>query len=147
MAEVLVFHLAGQRFALASTVVREVVRAVAVVPLPNAPPIVEGVIDYRGTIVPVLDIRARFALPAAPLDVHQHFIVADAQRRVAIRTDRVAQVLPIDATQTHKIEDAAPYITGVVQLDDGLVLIHDLATFLSADEVTTLDHAIAEAEG
>jgi purine-binding chemotaxis protein CheW len=142
MADLLVFHLSGQRYALASATVREIVRAVAIVPLPQAPPIVEGVVDYRGTVVPVLDIRARFRLPPASLDIHQHFIIADAQRTVAIRADRVAQVLTIDPYEEQSIEDGAPYVSGVVQLADGLVLIHDLNTFLSAEEVTIVAAAI-----
>ena len=142
MADLLVFHLGGQRYALATTAVQEVVCAVAVVPLPKAPSIVEGVIDYRGQIVPGLDIRERFGLPSALLDVHNHFIVAQAHRVVALRVDRVAQVLPIGANDAEAIESGTPYITGAVRLADGLVLIHDLATFLSAAEQTSIDEAL-----
>lgn len=145
MADLLVFQLGGSRYGLDSETVKEVVRAVAVVPLPQAPAIVEGVIDYRGTVVPVLDIRARFGHPPNPLDLHQHFIIARSHRTVAIRADRVTQVATISPVEEQKIEDGAPYVSGVVQLADGLVLIHDLDTFLTADEVTTIDNAIEEA--
>ena len=145
MADLLVFQLGGRRYGLASAAVREVVRAVAVVPLPRAPAIVEGVIDYRGTAVPVLDIRSRFGLPPAPLDVLQHFILAEARRVVAIRADRVTQVVTVSPLEEQSIEEGAPYVSGVVLLADGLVLIHDLNTFLSADEETTIATAIEEA--
>lgn len=146
MADLVVFHLGGLRYGLTSTAVREVVRAVAVLPLPKAPPIVEGIIDYRGAVVPVLDIRARFGLPGTPLDPHQHFIVATAaERTVALRVDRVAQIVAIDANGVESIESSTPYVAGVIRLPDGLVLIHDLGTFLDSDESVALDAAIAEA--
>lgn len=142
--DLLVFHLGAVRYAVASAAVREVVRAVAVVPLPRAPAIVEGVIDYRGTVTPVLDIRSRFGLPPAPPDIHQHFILAEAHRLVALRVDRVTDVIQLEASGAEAIDDGAPYVTGVVKLADGLVLIHDLATFLSTDEECVLDHALDE---
>jgi purine-binding chemotaxis protein CheW len=58
--ELLIFEIGASRFGLPSADVREVLRAVTIVPLPGAPPIVEGLINVRGRIVPVLDIRRRF---------------------------------------------------------------------------------------
>src|SRR5258706_409789 len=93
-----VFVLGGHPFALPSRDVRELVRAVAVMPLPNAPAIVEGVINARGRIVPVLDIRARFGLPAKALEPSDHMILADAgDRVVALRADRAIDLVQVDA--------------------------------------------------
>src|SRR5436309_14010618 len=72
LQEVLIFEVGSQRYGLPAAGVRELVRAVTVTPLPRAPAIVEGVIDLRGTIVPVLDIRARFRLPAKPPEPPHH---------------------------------------------------------------------------
>ena len=57
--DILIFKLGDARFGLPAADVRELHRAVAMVALPKAPPIVEGIISVRGRIVPVLDIRAR----------------------------------------------------------------------------------------
>lgn len=146
MSDLLVFHLGGQRIGVSSAFVREVVRAVTIVPVPKAPPIVEGVIDYRGAIAAVLDLRARFGLDPAPLDIHQHFIVAEARRLVALRVDRADDVVSLAPGVTEEIDSGAPYVTGVVKLADGLVLIHDLATFLSIDEELALETALQDAE-
>ena len=62
--EALLFELAAQRFAVALGDVIEVVRAVAIRRLPSAPAITLGIIDVRGEIIPVLDVRARFGLAA-----------------------------------------------------------------------------------
>jgi purine-binding chemotaxis protein CheW len=149
--ELLVFDVGGQRYALPSKVVGEIVRAVTIVPLPKAPSIIEGVIDVRGSVVPVLDIRTRFRLAPKPLEHTDHLVLAWAgPRRVAIRADRAQDLLRFDAA---RIEDAraslpaAEYVTGVAKLEDGLVLIHDLETFLSRAEDEALDDALAAAGG
>ncbi|MEA3244883.1 MAG: chemotaxis protein CheW, partial [Gemmatimonadota bacterium] len=74
----LTFSLGEARFAVPADCVVATVRAVAIAALPHAPPMVEGVVNYRGVVVPVLDIRARFGLAANPLHTDQHMIVARA---------------------------------------------------------------------
>src|ERR1700687_6141499 len=86
--EVLVFEVGGQRYGLPTADVRELVRAVAITPLPNAPAVIEGVVNVRGRVPPVLDVRPRFRLPPKPLDPSDHFIVASAgPRGVILRVD------------------------------------------------------------
>lgn len=144
--DVLRFEVSERRYALPSASVREVVRAVRVEPLPKAPAIVEGVVNARGTIVPVFDLRARFGLPPKPLDHADHFVFAWAGRRLAaIRADRALDLVSLDAEQIEDARSAVPgadYVAGVAKLPDGLLLIHDLATFLSEAEARTLDEAL-----
>jgi len=144
--EVLVFEVGGQRYGLPIADVLELVRAVAITPLPNAPAVIEGIVNVRGRIVPVLDVRARFRLPAKPLDPSDHFIVAAAgPRGVILRVDRATQLALVDASAVQPPETlgaGAAYVAGVARLDDGMVLIHDLATFLSAAEADSLDAAL-----
>jgi len=141
--DLVVFSLGGQPFALRSRDVRELVRAVAVVPLPKAPTIVEGVINARGRIVPVLDARARFGLPAKALEPSDHMILADAgDRTVAIRADRVLDLVRVDARDIETASlPATPYVAGVAKLPNGIVVIHDLRTFLTTAEAADLDAA------
>lgn len=127
---------------------RRVVHAVAIAPLPRAPAIVEGVINLRGTFVPVLDIRARFRLPGKPLAVTDHFIVAEVgERTVAIRADAAVGLFAVDPDAVTDAALVAPnleMIAGVAKLPDGLALIHDLRAFLSEAEAMALDDAIGE---
>ena len=143
------FELAGQRHAIDAGVVRELVLAVSVVPLPRAPEIVEGIIDVRGTLVPVLDLRRRFALPPRPPHHADHLILARAgERPVALRCDRATGLLRLAPGQIEDVRRAVPgagHLAGVTRLPDGLVLIHDLRTFLSLDEGAALDGALADA--
>jgi purine-binding chemotaxis protein CheW len=144
--EVLVFELEGQRYGLPTADVRELVRAVTITPLPNAPAVIEGVVNVRGRVLPVLDMRARFHLPARPLDPSDHFIVASAgPRGVILRVDRATHLAVVAEGSVQPRETLGPgaaYVAGVARLEDGLVLIHDLTTFLSAAEAGSLDEAL-----
>jgi len=155
----LTFELDGQRSALLASDVVEVQRAVAMTRLPRSPPIVEGVIDLRGRLVPVLDLRMKLGLRPRPLSVSDQFIVARVPRTpaggtahasgprvVAIRVDRALELLPVSPD---KLEDPAPVAgtvqaEGIARLADGLVLIHDLRRFLSLEEALRLDRALAD---
>jgi purine-binding chemotaxis protein CheW len=141
-SEYLVFQLDRWRYAIAAADAREVAPAVTVVPLPKAPRIVQGVIDLRGALVPVLDIRSRFGLPAKPLELADHLLVVSAEERVvALHVDCVIGLMrvPGDAIEDAcRAVPASSYVAGVAKLPDGLVLIHDLATFLSKAEADAL---------
>jgi purine-binding chemotaxis protein CheW len=147
--QLLTFELAGRPLALAASLVREVARAVALTPLPKAPPIVEGVINVRGTLVPVLDIRQRFNLPPEPITLDQHLIVAGVNHRLlALRVDRALAVVTVDADVIETAALVAPgveYVAGIAKLADGLLLIHDLEAFLSLDEARDVEAAVAGA--
>ena len=147
--EILVFEVGGQRYGLPAADVLELVRAVTITPLPDAPAVIEGVVNVRGRVLPVLDVRARFRLPAQPLDPSEHFIVASTGARgVILRVDRATHLALVDesAIQSPPTPGAnAGPVAGVAALDDGMILIHDLATFLSSAEAESLDEALRAA--
>jgi purine-binding chemotaxis protein CheW len=142
----LLFELATQRFALAVADVVEVVQAVAVRSLPNAPPVVEGVINLRGEVLPVLDIRARFGLAPKAVEVSDHFLIVRAgPRRVVLRVDRALtlHMLPaLGIEQAINLPRGLPHIAGIAMLADELVLVHDLRAFLSDLECGQLTRAL-----
>lgn len=147
-AQWVVFCLDSGRYALPLSAVNRIVRAVYVTPLPLAPDVVLGAIDVEGQVLPVFNMRRRFRLPERAIDPADHFLIA--------RTIRGAVVLAIDSSQGIIDGPATPmtdaqrggsnlgHIRGVIQLEDGLVLIQDLEQFLSPDEACTLDEAMRE---
>jgi purine-binding chemotaxis protein CheW len=145
--ELLVFELAGSRYALKLADVREVVPAVMITPLPGAPEVVEGVIDVRGDLVPVYDLRARFDLPPVHLDPAEQLIVAwTGTRLVAVRCDRtqgLERVSPQSIDPAASLGTARRHLAGAARLPDGIVLIHDLPAFLDAAEQHALEQAVA----
>ncbi len=136
--EFLIFDLEGVRYGLPVAEVREIVRAVLPVPLPGAPGAVEGVINLRGTVVPVLDLRRSFRLPPRPVEPSDHLVIARAAGRlVALRVDRVvelARVAPAD------VQDVAA--ARVAKLPGDLVVIQDLDALLSEAESSALSRAM-----
>lgn len=143
------FEIGRVRYALPISDVGEIVRAVTIVPLPKAPPIIEGIINVRGRVVPVLDVRAHFRLPSKAAAHTDHLILAQAGKRlVAIRADRAHDLVSVSAGDIEEAKASVPgadYVMGVAKLPHGLVLIHDLRTFLEAAESTALDDAVATA--
>jgi purine-binding chemotaxis protein CheW len=149
--DVLVFEVGGRRFGLPAAAVREVVRAVALAPLPKAPAIVEGVINVRGTLVPVLNIRGRFGLPPKPLEHTDHLVLARAgPRLVALRVDRARDLLPLtraDLAPARSVVPGAEYVTWVAKAPEEVILIHDPETFLSHAETAALTEALPAEDG
>lgn len=145
--DALLFELAGARMALVAKLVIEVLRAVAIEPLPYAPAVVSGVINARGSLLPVIDMRRRLGLQGKALDPDDHFIVAECgPRRLALHVDRALDLMAIDPQALEPLAQgtASPYVAGALPVDDGVLFIYDLPAFLSAAEGETLDHAITE---
>lgn len=145
--ELLVFELAAVRYALELRSVREVIRAVLISPLPDAPAVIEGIVDVRGELVPVYDLRLRFGLAPRPLDPRERLVVAwTGSRLVAFRCESTEWVEHVPRSRIEgpaAVPGAARHLAGVARLPDGLVLIQDLEEFLDAAEAESLDAALS----
>ena len=151
--QILLFTLDEPRYALELAVVERVVQAVEVMPLPKAPPLVVGVINVQGQVIPVVDIRARFNLPPREIHVDDQFILARTlKQRVALVTDAVNGIRHLTDDEQVAADEVMPgtgYIHGVAKLDDQLVLICDLDQILPFNllEALELTEAASEAAG
>lgn len=149
--DVLTFEVDGLRYALPVSSVREVLRATAIVPLPKAPPVVQGIINIRGELVAVLDLRMRFGAARRPVQADEHFVVVHAgARTVALRADRAVGLLEVDDAALQPVEPVVArteYVAGLATLADGLVLIVDPAAFLSESEGIALSRALDARDG
>ena len=133
----LVLSIDAIRLALDHRDVLEVVRAVAITPVSGCPDVIEGVVNLRGVVVPVYDLRRRVGLPATPIGVEEHLVVVSAGPRglAIIRASRVHEICKVEETQiTAARETADPMIRGLVTLPDGLLVLCDLAAFLADAE-------------
>src|SRR5690349_15187987 len=144
--QVLVFQLASRSCAFAMDDVVEVVRAVTIQPLPKAPDIVEGVINRRGAIVPVLNITARFGLCTQPLSASDHLVVLRAPAPIAVRVDRCLAITTVSMIR-HEAALSLPagvmHVAGFALVPEGVMVIYDLREFLSAEEAQGLASALA----
>lgn len=146
MISLLAFKLDEWRYALPLTTVERSYHAVAVTPLPGAPEKILGIVNVHGVVHPVIDLRHCFGLPARPLSPADHLVIGRTWRRsVALVVDSVEGVFDCAQTDIAAAETILPeleYVSGVLRLKDGMVLIHDLDRFLSLDEETLLDQAL-----
>jgi purine-binding chemotaxis protein CheW len=140
-----VFCVDGQRHALPLPAVERVVSAVEVTPLPGAPRPVLGAIDVGGRVLPVFSLRRRLGLADRALQVSDYFVLARTSRRpVALVVDEVQAVRTCEAgvIDAALLAASAQPMPDVVRLDDGLLLIHDLETFLSPRDDQALEDAM-----
>jgi purine-binding chemotaxis protein CheW len=150
VGQCVVFTLDDRFYGLRLSAVSRVLRAVEITLLPKAPPIVIGVINLGGRIIPVINIRRRFGLPERELELTDQLIVARTPRRdgrenegrlLALVVDAVTEVRNLAAEETTDAETILPgleHLEGVAKTDQGLILIHDLGTFLSLEEESVL---------
>ncbi len=146
IAHWVVFRLDQNRYALPLAAVERVVRAAQITPLPSAPAIILGALNIAGAVLPVFNVRRRFRLPERDIDPTDHFLIArTGQRTVVLAIDHPQGVLELPAAEAIDATAITPnpgYFSGVLRLEDGLVLIHNLEVFLSADESQGLDAAL-----
>ena len=157
MNHYVVFTLDERFYGVRLSVVARVLRAVEITPLPKAPPIVIGVINLGGRIIPVVNIRRRFQPPRARIGAlptsslwHAPSGVTRMRtegRLLALAVDAVVGVRDLSTKVTIAAETILPgleHLEGVAKTEQGLVLIHDLGTFLSLEEESALGALLPE---
>ena len=149
--EVVVFKLDEARGALPVRQVVGLLRMVASVSLPGAPRSIEGLVNYHGEILPVLDVRTRLGGKPTPARPSQALVVARREgRKCAFRVDSVEGLRQLSAAAIQDADRMSPIagsITGAVALEDGLLLIHDVERFLSAAEAEEMERFLASVPG
>lgn len=150
------FRVGGEEYALDIDTIAEVIRPLKITTLPRMPEFVSGVINLRGVIMPVVDLRRRFAVAAAPGDERKTrmLITRGAWKErtpkgrglLALVVDAVNEVLALPSDRIEAAPGAATgrqaeFIAGMGKLDDRLVILIDLARILSRDEREALEEA------
>lgn len=142
--QLVVFELAQERYGVDIGVVESIIKMQTITVVPHAPGFVEGVINLRGVILPVIDLRKRFNLPVRPPSRETRIIVAElGETSVGMIVDAVTEVLGISA---EVIEPPSPlvltvdssFISGIARVEDRLVILLELAQVLTLEEQTRL---------
>ena len=145
---VLIFSLEAGRYGIRVSFVREIVRAVAIASLPGGPELINGIINLRGRLVPVLDLRRRFGHPHRPTALSDFFVIADAgSRDVALHVDDVVSVQQVPEEALIPATDLvrrSAFVGGLAALPDGTLMIQDPSAFLAEAESDALEAALAE---
>ncbi len=147
--QLVTFGLGDEEFAVDILKVQEINRMMALTRVPSSPPEVEGVINLRGKIIPVVDLRRRFGLPPAERSAQSRIVVVEVHGRViGFVVDRVSEVLRI----SRGIVEPAPsmvcsvdsdFIEGVGKLEDRLLILLDLARLFNSAQLNAMTQAAA----
>jgi len=136
----LTFVLAGEEYGLEILKVREIIGIMPITAVPRTPEFVKGVINLRGKVIPVIDLRLKFGLPAAEQTDETCIIVVDVgQMEMGVIVDRVSEVLDIAGED---IEDApsfgaavqTDFILGMGKSEDKVTILLDISKVLTAGE-------------
>jgi len=144
-AQYLTFALGDEEYGVAILNVQEIKGYAPVTPIPNTPPWVRGVMNLRGTIVPVIDLRLRLGMPAADYGPFTVIVVlAVGGKVVGAIVDAVSDVLSIPDGQVQQPPDLGVaidvrFVGGIAQAGDKLVILLDAETLLRHDDLAALD--------
>ena len=145
--QLVTFRVGGEEFGLDVFAVHEILRYQAPTPMPRAPEFVEGVLDVRGTLVPIVDLRRRFETPEVAYDEDTRIVLVDFNdERLGLVVDSVTEVLRAPETAVSPPPAyirglAAEFVRGIVRVGERLVVLMDLDRILSSDERIALAHA------
>ncbi len=126
------FQLGKEEYGVEIASVQEIIRATDITPVPGAPSHVKGVINLRGKIIPVVDLRKRFALAVVEASETQRIIVVElGEKRIGMLVDGVSQVIKVPSGVVEEMPEEATcvdenFIRGVGKLENRLIIILDL---------------------
>jgi purine-binding chemotaxis protein CheW len=144
LIQLVTFSIGEEEFGVDILKVQEIIRTMEITRVPKAPDFVEGVINLRGNVIPIIDLRKRFGLETRDHDKHTRIIVIEINNMiVGFVVDSVSEVLRIPA---NTVEPPPPvvagleseYISGVGKLEDRLLILLDLDRLLSGEEKDVL---------
>lgn len=148
ISQVVTFHLANEHYGINIQNVQEIILVGQITSIPEVPSFVEGLINLRGKVIPVIDLRRRFELTAGEYGENTRIIVTNtSQRTIGLVVDEVHEVLRLDGDQIEALPEGltnvdAAYITGVVKLEKRILILLDVEVVIS-DETQA---SIAQAE-
>jgi purine-binding chemotaxis protein CheW len=146
LIDVLLLEVDGQRLGLPSAAVVEVLPCARPTRLERAPAFVEGLLNVRGRVLPVLSMRERLGRPPRPPRPEEHLVWVDTgARQILLRVDRALDLIGIDPARIEPLDEAHRPFGGAVAAPDGVLLVQDPERFLSADEEARLAEAVADA--
>jgi len=138
------FHVGSQEYALDIMQIKEIINPVHITPVPKAPAFIEGIIELRGAVLPVVDLRKRFAIDVTPSSRESKYIIVTLEGHiVGLVVDRVREVMRIDESEVLEAPAMATgadakFIAGVFRRDQRIILTLDITQILSTSEKSVL---------
>jgi len=147
----LTFTLAQEEYGIGILKIKEIIGMLPITSVPQTPEFVKGVVNLRGKVIPVMDLRLRFGMPSIDYSDRTCIIVVEIGGQagtilVGIVVDAVSEVLnikgdDIEKTPTFGTELNTDYILGMAKIEGGVKILLDIDQVLSGDELSLLSEA------
>lgn len=150
--QIVSFRLADEEYGVEIMKAQEIIMIPQITRMPEVPDYICGLINLRGSVIPIIDIRKRFGLPAKENDEQARIIVVNVRNKtIGMVVDAVTEVLRISNSQIEPPPSGGAgidheYIRGIVKRDDKLIILLRIDEVLTAGALTTLKDATAAAE-
>lgn len=134
------FQVGSQEFGVDIKQIREIIREVKLATLPDSPNFIEGVVNLRGSVTPVVDLRKKFGFERRTRQNESRIIVTELKGGpVGFMVDSVTEVRTVKAETIESVPASAVkvntrYVRGIAKLEEGLLIVLDLEKVLSLDE-------------
>ncbi len=148
----LTFTLADEEYGIGILKVKEIIGMMTITSVPRTPDFVKGVINLRGKVIPVIDLRVKFGMPSIDYTDRTCIVVVeidanDMTIQIGIVVDSVSEVLNI---KEEEIENApsfgtsinTDYILGMAKIDSGVKILLDIDKVLSAEDITAIEKTV-----
>jgi len=139
------FMIGDEEFAVDILIVQEIIRMLQITKVPNAPDFVDGVINLRGRIIPVIDLRCKMGMKRIEHDKNTRIVVVEViGKTVGFIVDAVTEVLRIPSSITEAPPEIvagvnSEFIKAVGKLEDRLLILIDIEKILSTSEYKELE--------
>ena len=147
----LTFSISGEEYGIGILMIKEIIGMMPITTVPQTPEFVKGVINLRGKVIPVIDLRLRFEMEKIDYTERTCIIVVDLKSHgsdilIGIVVDSVSEVLNIRAddienTPTFGTRLNTDYILGMAKMEGGVKILLDIERVLSAEEIAALESA------
>ena len=141
IVQLIVFHLEDEEFGVPISEVREIIATGPVTPIPNSPKFIVGVINVRGEVPVVINLKERFCLRKKKEIESKHIVLTEQDKNLfGLLVDEVTEVLRVEENTITKAPDLVTrihedYVKGVLTIDNRLILLLDLAKVLSEEDL------------
>jgi purine-binding chemotaxis protein CheW len=142
--DIIAFRLRDQEFCVKTTTIREIRGWAPSTPIPHAPPEIVGVMNLRGSIIPIIDLAYKLGMQSTAADQRSAIVVAEVHRMViGLLVDRVSDILTVSASQIQAIPQVAAsagsnYAEGIIAHGDGMICFLNLSRMFEDAEMPEL---------
>ncbi|MBF0557290.1 MAG: chemotaxis protein CheW [Nitrospirae bacterium] len=150
LLQLVTFNLGNEEYAVAILKVQEINRMKEITRVPNSPAYVEGVINLRGKVIPVVNLRDKFGLPAKENNEQTRIMIMDIQGiTMGLVVDAVSEVLRIPSSTVEPTPPmasniSAEFIKGIAKVDDRLIILLDMDRLLGKAEEASMAEVAAK---